>query len=170
MNTKIDITGDNFESVGFTEGRLYWLKDFLNNTHELRFAVWGIDILPYSISGFYNKTIPEEDMGTHVVGMSYLTFSQVVSIKYEVALYDLQNKNAFLYDYNGEILKISVSIGKFEEHEKKLYSLELVSNLPFGYCTLHIHSKGIASILYESKNCVPITEYVKNSKKYQPLH
>jgi hypothetical protein len=166
MTYQLDITGNKFDFVDFSEAYAYVnLIPKLEPQIELHF--WGITLLtsqlwgePLRLSGI--EVNSNDDI--YIAGYAMAIFREVVGSELKVTLYDPNSSDSFLKDYNNQPVTLHKRWG-FKSADFR-YELDCVSEWPSGACYLALASNGLAQLTFEVSDCVQAQQFVLNPNKY----
>jgi len=171
MITKVDITRERSSLLDTFEAFLdFGVTSILPS--ELQFYIWGI-VLDKS----YSKNMldylphfeenPDKSDDIFVAGIAKITIENVNGGELSVTLYE-GGSDEFLLNNKGENIKLAKKWGQKSELDFP-YTFGQVLNWPKGNCELSIYASGTANIEFKKNDCIPLSEYLNNTKKYTCL-
>jgi len=166
MTYQLDITGNQFDFVDFSEAYAY-VNLIPKLEHQIELHFWGITLLtsqlwgePLRLSGI--EVNSNDDI--YIAGYAMVIFREVVGSELKVTLYDPNSSDSFLKNHNNQPVTLHKRWG-FKSADF-LYELDCVSEWPPGAGYLALASNGLAQLTFEVSDCVEAQQFVLNPNKY----
>lgn len=105
----------------------------------------------------------------YIAGFTKVIFEQVVGGHIDISLYDPNNPNDFLRDRHGDIVKLNRR-WEMNSNSKEICRYDLfcgcVIDWPHGYGELTLFAGNDFSIEFDTDDCIPVREYIRNADKF----
>jgi hypothetical protein len=166
MSYQLDITGNQFDFIDFSEASAY-VNLIPKLGHQIELHFWGITLLtsqvwgePLRLSGIEHNA--NDDI--YIAGYAMVIFHEVIGGELKVTLYDPDSSEYFLKNHNNQPVILQKRWGF--KSANFLYELDCVSEWPPGACYLALASNGLAQLNFEVSDCIPAQQFVLNPNKY----
>jgi hypothetical protein len=166
MKVELDVTGDLFRKVGFSESWIFLdVPSHLESTLSLE--AWGINLS----SSIFKKRCSFADIDDdpcddiYIAGMATVSITGVLGGQVTVALYEQDGKNLILLP-NGDHLRLKRVWNYNVTDIYSTYNMGGILDWPNGDCNLQIAAKGEITIQFNKADCISINDYSLNPEKY----
>ncbi len=154
---RIDITGEKFDFVDYSEGNIFF--DSFSEGEMFVIEVWGATLM-------HELEVGVKDV--YVAAMSELVFENVAYIFINYGIYANKEGTGFVKNSDMNSNHMHLALGKRDNlSEYTEYVIGGVLGRNIGYGEITIYCKGKIEITYDETALVDATEFCLNTEKYK---
>lgn len=154
---EIDITGDRFDFVDYSEGNIFF--DTFSEGENFKVKVWGATLM-------YKLGIKEKDV--YIAAMSDLVFQDVAYVFMHYGIYANGKGTKFIRNMEGNSTDMQLVLGKRENlSEYTKYMMGGILGRYAGYGEMTIYCKGKIKLTYDETALIDATEFCLHTEKYR---
>lgn len=154
---QIDITGERFDFVDYSEGNIFF--DSFSEGEKFEVKVWGATLM-------HELGIEKKDV--YVAAMSKLVFEDVIYMYIYYGVYENAEGSEFIRNMEGNSTDMQLELGKKIEYSGYTeYMIGGILGRYVGYGEITIYCKGKIKFIYDETALIDATEFCLNTEKYR---